>query len=237
MARAGAVHRPPARAWPRSARRALPWCLAAKPRVAKGIRPTGSPASRAVSLGTGCRRGLPRFARGNSRFTPVVKTFSVRGTPTAQVQAACAQPLAEWAATDPVSGIRQHAPEAQSTRDHPVDLSQRDLRLGYVRYAPLPAPLPWRSAPDHRSRRGQEQPQADRHRHLAPRQGQRHQGLAVRLFAERPAVLRRHTNRGGAFLRQRGIVDDQHCIRTANLPIRPLAQHPPEWRIIPGRDC
>ena len=57
----------------------------------------------------------------------------------------------------------------------------------------------------------QEQPQADHHRNLVPRQRQRHQRLAIGGLAERRGVLRRDPDRMRPLLRQRRVVDDKNC--------------------------
>jgi hypothetical protein len=81
----------------------------------------------------------------------------------------------------------------------------------------------------------QEQPEPDRHRDLALRQGERDQDLAVRLLAQDAAVLPGHPNRALALLRTRGVVDHQYRIRTADQRLRFLDQDPPQRCVIPGR--
>src|SRR3546814_8506705 len=44
----------------------------------------------------------------------------------------------------------------------------------------------------------------------------RYKRLAVRILAQRRCILRRHSHRRRPFLRQRGVVDDQPCLVTAD---------------------
>ena len=131
------------------------------------------------------------------------------------------------AAAEP--GISQYAAEVQLGLDQPVDLGQRDLRLGLRRPRRL----------RHARRRTavrivgpagrQKQPQPDRHRHFAARQRQRDQHLAVRRLAQLAAVLRRHADRSRALLGVARVIDHQHGIRAADLPVGLLGEHPPQW--------
>jgi hypothetical protein len=59
--------------------------------------------------------------------------------------------------------------------------------------------------------------------------------LAVRLLAELAAVLPLDADRERAPLRQRRVVDHQRRTRPAHQPVRPLGQHPPQRRVVPGR--
>ena len=63
---------------------------------------------------------------------------------------------------------------------------------------------------------GQEQAQADADRHLGAGQCERDQNLAVGPFAELAAVLPLHPDRVLALLHQRGVVDNQHRVRSAD---------------------
>jgi hypothetical protein len=84
-------------------------------------------------------------------------------------------------------------------------------------------------------RLGQEQPQAHRHRDLAPGQGERDQRLAVGPLAQAAAALARHPDREPALLEQGGVVDDQHRVRAADECARPLDQEPAQGCVVPGR--
>jgi len=149
-------------------------------------------------------------------------------------QAAFAQAPAEGGA-DPVAGVRHHAAEAGAGGQHAVDLGERDrgLRPGppvLVRHAGAGAPV--RAGRPHLR---QEQPQAHRHGHLAPGQGERDQDLAVGALAGGPAVLPRHPDRVSALLGQGGVVDDQHRVGAADQRVRPPDQEPPQGGVVPGR--
>ena len=119
--------------------------------------------------------------------------------------------------------------------DQPVDLGQRDLRLGLRRPRRL----------RHARRRTavrivgpagrQKQPQPDRYRHFPARQRQRDQHLAVRRLAQLAAVLRRHADRSRALLGIARVIDHQHGIRATDLPVGLLGEHAPQWPVIPGR--
>ena len=71
-------------------------------------------------------------------------------------------------------------------------------------------------------------------RHLAACERQRNQRLAVRLFSELAAVLRRDPDRERPLLGDRRIVDDQHRIVGADDSVGLLGQHPPQRRIVPS---
>lgn len=80
---------------------------------------------------------------------------------------------------------------------------------------------------------GQEQRQADRHGHLAARQRERHQRLAVGGLAQRGGVLRRDPDRVVARLRQGGVVDDEDRICTADQAIGLVEKRLLKRRLIP----
>ena len=133
-------------------------------------------------------------------------------------QAALAQGLTERSARA-VSGIGQHAAKAGTGGDDAVNLLDGDLRL-----CQSDLPIPGDARPGHplgivRPGLGKEEPQADHHRHLAGRQGQRNQRLAVGRLAERGSVLRRDPNRVLPLLRQRRVVDDEKAPLITNQAI------------------
>lgn len=147
-------------------------------------------------------------------------------------QATRAQGLSERGG--PITRFGQHAAEAHAPPlPDPVDLRDGDLQLGTGL-----APVLGDTGPAHpvrvaRSSLGQEQRQADRHRHLAARQRQRHQRLAVGSLAQRRGILRRHPDGAVALLRQRGVVGDQDRIRPADKAIGLAEQRPLQRTLIP----
>ena len=142
-------------------------------------------------------------------------------------QAAGAQAQAEGGA-DPVAGVRHHPAEAGAGGHDAVDLGGRDVRLRQrsavlLGHARAGAALGV-GGPTFR----QEQPQPDRHRDLAPGQGERDQDLAVGPLAEAAAVLARDPDRVPALLGQGGVVDDEYRVGAADQGIGPLDQEPPQ---------
>ena len=84
-----------------------------------------------------------------------------------------------------VASVRQHAAEACTGTADPIELGQRDLRLGPVipaiqRHTGMIKPG-WIAGPT----LGQKQPQASHDRHFARGQRQRHQSLTVGVLAQR----------------------------------------------------
>ena len=134
-----------------------------------------------------------------------------------------------------IAGIGQHQAEPHPGRPQAIHLGERNRALAagndrLVRHPRCGAtrgvvgPLLW-----------QEQPQAERDRHLPIGERQRNQRLAVRPLAQLPTILPRHPHRESALLRQRRVVDHQHRLRTADHPVRLLRQHRPQRAVIPGR--
>jgi len=80
---------------------------------------------------------------------------------------------------------------------------------------------------------GQEQTQANHDRHFARSQRQRHQRLAIGVLAQRRRVLRSDADRMASLLGQRGIVNDQPGIVTANHPVGFGEQHRLQPRGVP----
>ncbi len=137
------------------------------------------------------------------------------------------------AAAEP--SIGQHAGKAHTRRTHPVDLGQRDLRLGLRRARRLRHPGLVAALRILGPGGGQEQPQPDRQRHLAARQRQRDQHLRVRYLAQFAAVLPRHPDREIALLGNPRVIDHQHGVLAADLAVDLFGQDAPQRRIIPGR--
>jgi hypothetical protein len=126
--------------------------------------------------------------------------------------------LAEWRA-EAVTGIRQYTAEADTGCDHAIDLSERDLWLRpgcsiFDRDARSRQPPP-SAGPT----LGKKKAQAHHHRHFTTGKRQRYQRLAVGGLAEGRSILRSHTNRMLALLRQRSVVDHQHRIGAADEPV------------------
>src|SRR2546423_6059662 len=88
------------------------------------------------------------------------------------------EPLAERRA-QPIPGIRQHAAETYTSRDRPIDLRQRDLRLGPRRSIVGRYTRSLQPSLIARPTLGKKQPQRQHHRHFAARKRQRHHGLAI----------------------------------------------------------
>ena len=135
--------------------------------------------------------------------------------------------------TQAIAGISKHAAKAHAGGANPVDLGQRDLGLGPVDTMAIGhagTVEPGRIA---RPALGQEQPQPDHHRHFARCQRQRHQRLAVGVLAKRRGVLRSDADRVASLLGQRGIVDDQPGIVTADHPVGFGEQHRLQRRGVP----
>jgi hypothetical protein len=169
-----------------------------------GAAPPADPAPRAARQhGLGCDRGLARhgvLARPpGARRRPAQldrRRVDVLGLQDADRpdEAARAQAPAEGG-TRAVAGVGQHGPEPGAGGEDPVDLGERDvgLRLG-------PSVLVRHPRPGAAVRVGhplvrQEQARAERHRDLAPGQGEGDEDLAVGLLAEPAAVLARHAGR------------------------------------------
>ena len=79
----------------------------------------------------------------------------------------------------------------------------------------------------------EETPQRQHDRNFASRKRQRHQRLAIGGLAKRRSILRSHTDRVLALLRQRGVVDHQHGIAATDEPICLNKQFCFHWRRIP----
>jgi hypothetical protein len=113
---------------------------------------------------------------------------------------------------DPIAGVGEHGAEADAERADPVELLERQIRLGQ------PSPPVLGYARRVAARRvvdpllGQKQAQHDRDRHLVPGQGERDENLTVGTLAEAAAVLARHSDRMHALLGQGGVVDHQHGV-------------------------
>jgi hypothetical protein len=137
------------------------------------------------------------------------------------------------AAAEP--SIGQHAGKAHTGLAHPVDLGQRDLRLALRSTRRLRHPSRVAALRIVGPGGGQEQPQPDRQRHLAARQGQRDQHLRVRHLAQFAAVLPRHPDRELTLLGNPRVVDHQHGVLAADLAVDLFGQHAPQRRVIPGR--
>lgn len=198
-----------------------------------------------ASLGTGCRRGRPVAAFGQSSSTVVAYTFCTLGMPTAQSRPRALRPRRK-AALIPYrsgcagrrtgsTGVRHHPAEAGAGGHDAVDLGKRDVCLRQrsavlLGHARAGAALGV-GGPAFR----QEQPQPDRHRDLAPGQGERDQDLAVRPLAEAATVLAGDPDRVPALLGQGGVVDDQYRVGAADEGIGPLDQEPPQGRVVPSR--
>ncbi len=138
-------------------------------------------------------------------------------------QAALAQGLTERSA-GAVPGISQHAAKAGTGGDHTVDLLDGDLRLCQGDLPILGDARPRHPLGIVRPGLGQEEPQADHHRHLAGRQGHRDQRLAVGRLAERGSVLWCDPDRMLPLLRQRRVVDDEKASLVTNQAIGLLQQ-------------
>jgi hypothetical protein len=130
-----------------------------------------------------------------------------------------AQALAEGGA-DAAAGVGQPGTEAHASGDDPVEFGQRQLRLGLEGAVLDRHAGPAQALGGARPRLGQEQPRREGDRGLIPGQGERDQGLAVGVLAERRGVLRRDAHRGGALLRRRRAVDDEVGVRPAHQPVR-----------------
>jgi hypothetical protein len=211
----------------------------------------GIPSAARLSWSGTCRlRALPR-PLGKIGSTSAGNPFRMRGMPTAQVRPRALRALAEGR-TDALPGIRQHAAEADAGGECAVDLLECDPGPGHegaplFRHAVLVHPRGI-GCPAF----GQEQPQGDRHRHLATGQRQRHERPALGILAERARVAGRHTHPSPALLRQRVrranespdpllfrlTIDDETAIRPASEPLSLRRQPGPERRAIPpaGRD-
>ena len=133
----------------------------------------------------------------------------------------------------PITGIRQHAAEAHTGRDHTIDLRQGDLRLRPCRSIFGRNARSLQPCPITRPTLGKEKTQRHHHRHFAARQRQRHQRLAVGGLAQRRSILRSDTDRMLALLRHRGVVDHQHGIAAADEPVRLNKQFCLQRRRIP----
>lgn len=131
----------------------------------------------------------------------------------------------------------QHA-EGHPGRPHPVELRQRELRLrarGARRQGGRRDVRPAAAYPIRHPRLRQEQPERQRHRHLAARERHRHQHLAVGDRGELPSVLAHHAHGVPPLFEERGVVDDQHCLRPAHQPLGLAREYALHWRRVPVR--
>jgi hypothetical protein len=139
--------------------------------------------------------------------------------------------------TRAIARIGQHDAEPHACGKHAVQLGQSDLAFARRHHHLLRDARPGAAFDITRPFLRQEEPQADRHWQFALRQGQRHQGVAVRPLAKLSAILPCHSNRQGAFLRQGGVVDHEIRLLPADQPVRLPCQHRPQRTVIPGRAC
>src|SRR6476620_2835589 len=147
-------------------------------------------------------------------------------------QLASRQPPAERRA-HPITGIRQHAAKAYTRRNDAIEFRQGHLRLRPCHSIFSRNARSLQSCAVARPTLRKEQPQRQHDRHLAARQRQRHQGLAVGGLAQRRSVLRRNPHRMRALLGYRSVVDHQNRIAAANKPIRLNQQFGLYWSRVP----
>ena len=179
--RCGAARpRPGAPAGRRTRPRAAPWCRgASSPAATRRFVQHGLGRDRLLARHRVLARAVPwppsaRAARPRSR-----RRSAPSGCRPPRPRPRSLRPRRK-AALIAVAGVGQHAAEADAGGEHAVDLGEREVGLGQGAAVLLAARRPGRSGPGRRAHAsGRNRRKPDRHRDLAPGQGERDQDLAV----------------------------------------------------------